>query len=508
MPPQSRGRGGESRQGLVITIVVLVVLVLILGGTTYLGFADQDTKAKEKAAAEDKLKKEEKALAYYQFQARYYRAAMGHTNGIDMGELANSKEQFDKGQLGTGEKDYDAVKAVFADHLDKGELAWDPAKKQPRATYEGLRTKARNDYDALEKEKQGYADAQREADQKRKEAEAKYEKAQKDFDAALVKAREDARRDLEKEKTDLRALQDKVTEQGNRLEEVEKKKDDEVRRVQVELKKKEGQLALARKALEQRNQELAQYKQSRNEAPATARTDWKIVRMDARGSMPYINLGSADRVRPQLTFSVHGVGPGGRILPKSKGTIEVVNVMGDHLSQARVTSVADPNRDPLLEGDVLYNPLWNPALKRHVAVAGLVDLVGAVRDPEGGLEDFLRMLEREDMVVDAWVDLKDYSVKGPGITVQTDYLVVGDNPEAADRDVQGAQRLEAATQKLKEQARENGVQVISLRKFLELIGHRVPAHLAESSAVSPLYKPRPDQPQQRRPAGGDGGPDR
>jgi hypothetical protein len=111
------------------------------------------------------------------------------------------------------------------------------------------------------------------------------------------------------------------------------------------------------------------------------------------------------------------------------------------------------------------------------------------------------MLEREDMVVDAWVDLRDYSVKGPGITAQTDYLILGSNPEAAERDVQGAQKLEAAGRKLREQAAENGVQVIGLRKFLETIGHKVPAHLEPPSGVSPLYKPRLDRPEApRRPA--------
>ncbi len=503
MPAKSRARGGESRQGLVITLVILVVLVLILGGTTYMGFADQDAKTKDKLAAEDKLKQMEKAVQYYQFQARYYRTVMGLANGIDMAELANAKDQFDKGQLGTKEKDYDAVKALFAEHFDKGELAWDPVKKQPRATYEGLRAKAHSDYEALLKEKDGVLDQVRDAERKRDEAVASLKQAEKEFQASLVKVREDSKRDLEKEKTDLRALQDKVTEQGNRLEESDKKREEDVRRATNEARRTKEQVGLLRKALDQRNQELAQYKQSRNDAPSSARKDWKIVSMNGRGNMPYINLGSADRVRPQLTFSVHGLAPGGQVQSHSKGTLEVVNVLGPHLSQARVTSVADPNADPMIEGDILYNPMWNPGIKKHVAVAGLVDLIGTSRDPESGLTDFLRTLEREDMVVDAWIDLKDYSIKGPGITVQTDYLVIGDNAELSERDAQGAQKLEAATQKLRELARENGVQVIGLRKFLEMIGYRVPPHLAESTGVSPLYKPRLDQPPVRRPPEGE-----
>jgi RNA polymerase sigma factor (sigma-70 family) len=88
--------------------------------------------------------------------------------------------------------------------------------------------------------------------------------------------------------------------------------------------------------------------------------NWKIVRLDASGKVPYINLGSADRVTPGLTFSVHGVGRDGRPLPAVKGTVEVFKVLGEHLSQARVTSVAGPGRDPIIQGDLLFNPSWHP----------------------------------------------------------------------------------------------------------------------------------------------------
>jgi RNA polymerase sigma factor (sigma-70 family) len=92
----------------------------------------------------------------------------------------------------------------------------------------------------------------------------------------------------------------------------------------------------------------------------TWQENWKVVRLDRAGKTSYINLGSDDRVTSGLTFRVHGVGRDGKPLPSAKGTVEVVKVLGRHLSQARVTSVADADRDPILPGDLLFNNSWRP----------------------------------------------------------------------------------------------------------------------------------------------------
>ena len=104
------------------------------------------------------------------------------------------------------------------------------------------------------------------------------------------------------------------------------------------------------------------------DAPAHGRsipTDWKIVKMDRSGKEPFINLGRADNVKPPLTFSIHGQGADGKPLPATKGTLEVINVTGDHLSQAQILSVKDAMKDPILEGDFLYNPVFHPGAATH-----------------------------------------------------------------------------------------------------------------------------------------------
>jgi RNA polymerase sigma factor (sigma-70 family) len=96
--------------------------------------------------------------------------------------------------------------------------------------------------------------------------------------------------------------------------------------------------------------------QVKREAPVTTRTDGKILRLDQGGKRPYINLGSADGVRPQCTFTVHALSLDGKLLPVPKGTLEVTTVLGDHLSQTRITWVSDPDGNPIRAGDVLCIP--------------------------------------------------------------------------------------------------------------------------------------------------------
>jgi hypothetical protein len=277
------------------------------------------------------------------------------------------------------------------------------------------------------------------------------------------------------------------------------------RKALEELRNKEGQLKQTDEKLQQTNARLtALYEKSGvdkasleekvldAQAVAALKTwpeNWKIVALDRRGTMPYINLGSADHVTPQLTFSVHGVGPNGKPLPTVKGTIEVVKVLNDHLSQARVTSVSDPGRDPILKGDLLFNPSWHPTQKKHIALAGLIDLVGDGRD---SLPEMLRGLRRFNIEVDTWMSPKDASVQGKGITNQTDFLVVGSGSEgltgARSRDPKFGPALDKAIKDLKEKAAANGVAIVSLKKYMELIGYRVPRVLPQSTD-RPLLEP-------------------
>jgi RNA polymerase sigma factor (sigma-70 family) len=83
--------------------------------------------------------------------------------------------------------------------------------------------------------------------------------------------------------------------------------------------------------------------------------DWRVVQIDGKGAMAYINLGSSDGITPKVKFSIRSMSLDSKRNP-AKGTLEVVRVIGPHLSQAQVTSVKNPLTDPILKGDQLFNP--------------------------------------------------------------------------------------------------------------------------------------------------------
>jgi hypothetical protein len=139
---------------------------------------------------------------------------------------------------------------------------------------------------------------------------------------------------------------------------------------------------------------------------------------------------------------------------------------------------------------VLFNPSWDPNLKKHVALTGIIDLTGDGRDSS---IEFRRNLERQNVIVDAWLDPKDYSPQGK-ITVQTDYLILGDGVESLTnvRDREGfGKKLNESMIAMKKEAEKNGVQVVSLRKYLEMIGYPLPRPSGERPAYSPPVPPRP-----------------
>src|SRR5262249_43792893 len=97
----------------------------------------------------------------------------------------------------------------------------------------------------------------------------------------------------------------------------------------------------------------------------------KILTLDRDGKTAYLNIGSADYVKPGLTFSIFGVGQY-KANAERKASVEVLSVTGEHMCMARVTEIKSATRDPILTGDLLYNPAWTPGLREHVAIAGLI----------------------------------------------------------------------------------------------------------------------------------------
>jgi hypothetical protein len=490
MPPRSAQ--GESKQGLIITLVFFILMTLILGILTYLGYDGQTAKEAAAKEAENKRKLMEEDRDWYKFQALYYRSVMGHPDAANVEFLTTRKEQFDTDRLKAG-TDKEDVRKLIKENLEK-QFGWSGNK--PNKTYDSELTKLRADYDNLAKRNDGLQAALNKANKDLETAKKELEQAQTTFAGDLKKFEN---KNTEEQKTDrdtIAKLREEIEKLGKDIKDATEKSERDKKALDAQLAKKNTEINQLKAVLKTRDEEISQFKLKGTDAPPNMRTDWKIVSMDRRGQNPYINLGSADKVQPQQTFTIHGIDASGRPIPKAKGTLEVINVIRDHLSQAHITSVKDPDRDPIMQGDVLYNPSWNPTIKKHVALAGIIDLTGDGRD---SLPEFKHNLERQNIVVDAWLDPKDFSIKGKGITVQTDYLIIGSSAEfqsagRAARSGDAEKKLNEGIQRMKDQAARNGVEVKSLNKYLEMIGYRLPRSTGEERQPS-LYDPRrrPDQ---------------
>ncbi len=504
----------ESHTVLIFFLVFSVLLNLGLGVATYFGFQHDD-----KIKAENQtLTKESDALKdnreWWQFQALSYRKFMGQLPAKENETLALLREKFDNGRLApkTTAPDKEEATTFIKTTLEKDKnLSW----KDPNKTYEGLiaeLTKSNQSLTALNKQ---LLDDKDKAEKRKASAEKELADEITTNKTLLAQLQKDSNVKLD---SYFKSVQVANNELENRSKQIaEQKTNDDLDKHKIEKDLTIAQIKI-RGYLEQidklKGTVARLEKDLGHDAPGVIKTDWKIVSIDRNGAGAYINLGTADKVTSGLTFRVHGIGEDGKPKQRDKATVEVLKAVGDHLSSVRVLYDYDehleprpqrhnPRTDPVLTGDILYNPTWDPYQKKHVAIAGPVDLIG---DGTDSLPEFIRSLERQNVVVDAYLDMKDLSVKGPGITVNTDLLIVSPLPKSLvdprGPDADRKKALIAAVTKLKREADDNGVRKRGLRQYLEEIGFRVPKGLSDEGAdyvpAQPVKEtpvpPKPDVP--------------
>ncbi|MFL5241274.1 MAG: hypothetical protein ACJ8FY_04140 [Gemmataceae bacterium] len=462
---------GESKQTLIIFLVLFVLLTVILGITTYLGYDGQkalDTKAKEETA---NAKKWEKTADWYRFQGLQYRAYMGAPlsppETEELGTLRASFGDQQDGTLVTGaelDKRRTETAKFIRDELDK--RFWDPANKKITATLSSQIQDLQAKADQATKRSNETQATLDQTSAKLKETTDALEKAKSDYAKQLAALEGAFSKKQEGYLAEIDRLQHELQDKGEATAKTKGSSDEEV----AKIKKENDRLLKQIKQMDDKNKNLER------QIPKISRIDLdqpkaKVESLDKTGRVAYIDVGSADNARPQLTFRVVGTTPDGKP-GKEKGSLEITRVIGAHQSQARITDVTDANREPVLAGDLLYNPAWSPNLQKHIAIAGIIDLAGEGQD---NTQEFIRGLKQQGVAVDAYIDLKETAIKGE-INRLTEYLVVGPLPQDAKIKLP-KDRQEAYDNKINElqnAAKANGVTLVPLREFLTLIGYRIP----------------------------------
>lgn len=178
----------------------------------------------------------------------------------------------------------------------------------------------------------------------------------------------------------------------------------------------------------------------------------------------------------------------------SKGTVEVVSVLGPNLSTARITDEGDPIRNSILKGDLLYNPLFRKNAKDHVVLVGIFDTNA---DGLDDVTEVARNLAKRGAIVDGYYDLGtrkweslDPNNRKPGPGTNTTYVVrgwdfnsnVGDGLAVQKTELNG--QIEAA---LKE-AKTKGAQEVKAAKFLSEIGYSYSQSISDETTSAAAVK--------------------
>jgi hypothetical protein len=472
----------ESKRALIIFLVFFILTTIGGGLFGYQGYmADQgkDDKIKQEVA---KSKGLDDQSTFYEYQALLYRRYLGQTLPDDKkARLDTLDRQFKEAtESWASFKDKDDLKAVVID-LDK-RLKFASPEKPPRNFDEALKDQIR----AAEAAKADIKPFIVQKDDDKKRADTAVREMQTDKETYtknlkdLAKKLEDDQKGLVDQKESLKKLleQAQADKEKVALELAEVKK-----KAQMDLVKKDKDIADLAKRAELLEIEVNKVKFKDIEVPdLQMRSVGRVV--DRKGESAFINLGLVQRMTPQVTFSIHAAGPDGQPLPQSKGSVEVVNVF-ETGSQGKILLEKNKN-DPIQQGDLIVNPNWNPDRRKHVAIAGLVDLTGEGRNQ---MREFRQVLERQGVIVDAFLEPQDnnWVVSGKGISRETNFLIMGEDlPDTKGADASGASKnLQDKNAELVKQARQNGVFIVSLRNYLDMIGYQPPRGLGESSG--PVY---------------------
>jgi len=220
----------------------------------------------------------------------------------------------------------------------------------------------------------------------------------------------------------------------------------------------------------------------------------EITWVNQRNNTVWINLGKADALRRQITFSVYPADLTNLTIKGKKASIEVTQILGDHLAEARV--LEDDVANPITPGDKIYTPLWSPGEKRRFALAGIMDLDG---DGKSDLQTVMNLIAVNGGVVDCYIaDSGPNKNKMVGrITVNTNCLILGDAPTEGNAD------QIPAFSKITDDAKQLRLPIIQLGDMLQRMGWKnlTPVVRFGRGANPNDFRAKPDEGFQRKSTG-------
>lgn len=251
-----------------------------------------------------------------------------------------------------------------------------------------------------------------------------------------------------------------------RLEEEQAK----LRQKQLELVETQEKLTQTETALRTAMEKIEGIKPRPNVAATAFKPDARILQIDFQNGVLYLNVGMEDHVYRGLTFAVYD-----RNAPlpedgKGKAEIEVFQV-SENVSAARI--VRSTVNNPIVLDDIVANLIWDPKTSNRFYVAGEFDMDGSgIPQPDGA--------ERIQGMILRWGGTVDET-----ITINTDFIIMGEPPRRLPRPTQAEMELNPAAQQryeesvaraaqydaILEKANLLSIPVFNLKQFYYLLGY-------------------------------------
>jgi len=414
----------RENQGLQIALIIFVMLTIVLIVTTFLFFRNfQEAQEKIKGLTSENSKAQEAARGAIDESTKLKGLVDTKLEKIEAVEEA-AKKDFTAHGKGLAEADQNYRNLV-------GHLAKELAGANTRITEITASEKALTDKIAAD-------------EAATKEAIAKYTATI----ATTSKDLEDERKKFEEFRQQIGGTKEEL---AKRFDQKRSEFDDLTKKSGEQITLLTGEVTRLTKLLQAINEE-----KTRSTASSEV-SDGKISWVNQRSRNVWLNLGSDDGLRRQTTFSVVGGEESNPASAKSKGKIEVINLLGPHMAEARI--VEDDLSDPLMPGDKVFSPTWEPGRAEHFGLAGFMDIDGDGESDRQRIHDLIRL---GGGVVDAEVT-DDGKVSGK-LSINTKYLIYGDEPHG--------EAAVTAYGEMKSEAQTLGVHLTKVNDFLDYMGYK------------------------------------
>ncbi len=416
----------RENQGLQIALIIFVMLTIILGVTTFIFFRQYEEAELRAQQESEKAAQNNTTLRNIQTQNDELKRLIGVDASKGLDEILN---------------DFNTDMQTYGGNFPDEARFYRPLVQYLAKTISDKNVELVGFKDELDDLKGKYA-----------EREASKDTQIQTLQQAADEAGKELAQEQRKFKNDRTEIQTKQEQLQTQLASARKEASAAVAKIQEKLKGTTEQIQKLAALNIEKTEKLEALNKETFEVP-----DGEIRWVNQRNGTVWLNLGRADALNRQTNFAVYPADTSDMSHGGKKASIEITQILGDHLAEARI--LEDDVANPILPGDKIHTPVWTPGERKHFALTGMIDLDGDGRSDQSVVRNLITM---SGGVVDSE---SEKGQKKGRMSINTRYLVLGDAPDAKSK----AGDIAAYTEMIGE-AERLGVPTIPLKELMRQMG--------------------------------------